>query len=163
MMATTAEGVTASLRVFMAGALVFLTLSWFGPAFGADPVRQAVERGNRAFLAAYVAHDAAKLASIYSPDAAVLPPGDERANGRAAIQKFWQGAMDAGITNVSLRTLELKSAGNLAYEIGEYSLAIPDNAGKLTPTSGKYVVVWKRAGNGVWQIHRDVWNDTPSR
>lgn len=151
------------LRAFIMGASVFLTLSWFGPAFGADSVRQAVERGNRAFLAAYAAHDAAKLALTYSPDAAVLPPGGERANGRTAIQKFWQNAMDAGITNVSLRTLEVESRGNLAYEVGEFSLAIPDKAGNLSPTSGKYVVVWKRAGNGVWRIHRDIWNDTPSR
>ena len=38
---------------FIAGAVLLTALAWLQPAAAADTVRQAVERINRAFLAAY--------------------------------------------------------------------------------------------------------------
>jgi len=148
-------------RVFASAALL-TAIFWLQPAVAADKVREAVERTNRAFLAAYTAHDAAKIASLYARDAAALPPGSERADGREAIQKVWQGAMDAGITNVAVRTEEVEAHGAFAYEGDSYALDVPGKDGKLTHVTGKYIVVWKRTG-GVWQLYRDIWNDSPMR
>jgi uncharacterized protein (TIGR02246 family) len=125
-------------------------------------MRDAVERGNRAFIAAYAAHDSAKIAALYAPDASAFPPGAERANGRDAIRKVWQGAMDAGVTNVTVRTVDVAASGNLASETGEYALDVPGKDGKVVHVTGKYVVVWKRT-KGAWQLYRDIWNDTPAR
>lgn len=130
-------------------------------AHASDPVRRAIDHGNQAFLAAYAAHDSAKLAALYAPDAAAFPPGADRANGRAAVQKVWQGFMDAGVTNVSVRTVDVSASGSLAYETGEYGLDAPGKDGKLTHLVGKYVVVWKRDRAGHWQLYRDIWNDSP--
>jgi uncharacterized protein (TIGR02246 family) len=99
-------------------ALLLLTLATFKSA-GAETVREAVERVNRAFIAAYTAHDSGKLALLYASDAAALPPGGDRANGREAIRRVWQGAMDAGVTNVTVRTIEVEARGDLAYEGGD--------------------------------------------
>jgi len=132
------------------------------PALAADKAREAVDRGNRAFLAAYAAHDSAKIAALYAPNAAAFPPGAARADGREAIRKVWQGYIDAGVTNVTLRTVEVEARGDLAYESGEYGLDAPGKDGKLGHSTGKYVVVWKR-GKGGWQLYRDIWNDTPGR
>ena len=137
-------------------------IAGIAPALAADKVREAVDRGNRAFLAAYAAHDSAKLAALYAPNAAAFPPGAARADGREAIRKVWQGYMDAGVTNVTLRTVEVGARGDLAYESGEYGLDAPGKDGKLAHSTGKYVVVWKR-GKGGWQLYRDIWNDTPPR
>jgi uncharacterized protein (TIGR02246 family) len=141
--------------------LLSLAVSSFNSALAADSVRDAVDRGNRAFIAAYAAHDSAKIATLYAPDAAAFPPGAERANGREAIRKVWQGAMDAGITNVTVRTVDVVASGNLASETGEYALDVPGKDGKIAHVTGKYVVVWKRT-KGVWQLYRDIWNDTPA-
>lgn len=132
------------------------------PALAADKVHEAVDRGNRAFLTAYAAHDSAKLAALYAPNAAAFPPGAARADGREAIRKVWQGYMDAGVTNVTLRTVEVEARGDLAYESGEYALDAPGKDGKLGHSTGKYVVVWRRGKTG-WQLYRDIWNDTPAR
>ena len=132
------------------------------PAVAADKVREAVERANRAFLAAYVAHDSGKIAALYALDAAAFPPGAERADGRDAIRKVWQGFMDAGVTNVAVRTLEVEARGNLAYESGQFTLDAPGKDGTLAHVTGKYVVVWQRGKSG-WQLYRDIWNDNPSR
>jgi uncharacterized protein (TIGR02246 family) len=144
----------------IASAVLLTAMAWLQPAAAADKVREAVERTNRAFLAAYAAHDSAKIATLYARDGAALPPGSERADGRDAIQKVWQGAMDAGITNVAIRTEEVEAHGAFAFEGGVYALDIPGKDGKLAHATGKYIVVWKRTG-GVWQLYRDIWNDTP--
>jgi uncharacterized protein (TIGR02246 family) len=146
---------------FIAGAMLLTALAWLQPAAAADTVRQAVERTNRAFLAAYAAHDSAKIASLYARDGAALPPGGERAKGREAIRKVWQGAMDAGLTNVTVKTIEVEARGDLAYEGGEYAYDVPSKDGTLAHSTGKYIVVWKRTG-GTWQLYRDIWNDTPA-
>ena len=142
--------------------LLVAAIASIAPALAADKVREAVDRGNRAFLAAYAAHDSAKLAALYAPNAAAFPPGAARADGREAIRKVWQSYMDAGVTNVTLRTVEVEARGDLAYESGEYALDAPGKDGKLGHSTGKYVVVWKR-GKGGWQLYRDIWNDTPAR
>jgi uncharacterized protein (TIGR02246 family) len=148
-------------RVVAASALALGMLS-SGPSWAADTVRDAIERANRAFIAAFNAHDAAKIGRLYASDAAVLPPGAAPASGRAAVQKFWQGMIDAGITNVSVQTREVQSSGNLAYEAGQFALDVPGKDGPATHVTGKYVVVWKRVG-GAWRLYRDIWNDTPQR
>ena len=149
-------------RIAAAVIVLIAALAAIAPTLAADNVRAAVDRGNRAFLAAYAAHDSAKLAALYAPNAMAFPPGAERANGREAIRKVWQSYMDAGVTNVTLRTVEVEARGDLAYESGEYALDAPGKDGKLGHSTGKYVVVWKR-GKGGWQLYRDIWNDTPAR
>ena len=151
---------SSTRRAAVAAILLVVAIACVGPAVAADKVREAVERGNRAFLAAYVAHDSAKIAALYAADAAAFPPGAERANGREAIRKVWQGFLDAGVTNVSLRTVEVEARGDLAYESGEFALDAPGKDGKLGHVIGKYVVVWKHAKGG-WQLYRDIWNESP--
>ena len=151
-----------SISRIAASLLLLLAYASLSPAHAADKVRDAVERGNRAFVAAYAAHDSAKIAALYAPDAAAFPPGAERAQGRDAIRKFWQGNMDAGVSNVTLRTIDVISSGTLATESGEFALDAPGKDGKPVHVTGKYVVVWKRNG-GVWQLYRDIWNDNPAR
>jgi len=149
-------------RGLAAMVLLLMGILSINGATAADPVRAAIDRGNQAFLAAYAAHDSAKLAALYAPDAAAFPPGADRANGRAAIQKVWQGFMDAGVTNVTVRTVDVSSSGKFAYESGEFALDVPDKDGKLAHAVGKYVVVWKRSKSGHWQLYRDIWNDSPT-
>jgi len=151
----------AMSRRAAAAAVLLLAVATLNSATAAETVRAAVERANRAFVAAYAAHDSAKLALLYARDAAALPPGGDRANGREAIRKVWQGAMDAGVTNVTVRTIEVEARGDLAYEAGEYALDAPGKDGKLAHSAGKYIVVWKRS-SGTWQLYRDIWNETPA-
>src|SRR5262249_28079314 len=126
-----------------------------------DTVKAAIDAGNRTWLEAYAKGDSAKIASLYATDAVLMPPGAPPANGRAAIQKFWQGAMDSGVTNVSLHTLQVGSSGYLAWEQGEFALDVRGKDGKTAHVAGKYVVVWKRTPKGQWQLFRDIWNESP--
>lgn len=108
------------------------------------------------FVAAFNAGDAATVASFYSEDAAVFPPGGPRVDGRAAIRTFWQGAIDSGMKIDDLHAVEVDARNDLAGEVGVFTLSVPSDSGP-TKVSGKYVVIWKRTGH-TWQLHRDIWN-----
>jgi uncharacterized protein (TIGR02246 family) len=125
---------------------------------GAGTVRQEIEQRNREFVAAFNRGDAAGVAAMYVEDARVLPPGGAMASGRQAIQQFWQSVMGMGVREVDLRTQEVESSGDLAYEIGAATLAIQPESGSPTTDTVKYVVVWKRRAGGAWQLAVDIWN-----
>jgi len=108
------------------------------------------------FVAAFNAGDGATVASLYSEDAALFPPGAARIDGRSAIQTFWQGAIDSGMTIDDLHAVEVDSGGDVAGEIGVFVLSVPGENGQ-TKIPGQYIVVWKRTGH-TWQLHRDIWN-----
>ena len=107
------------------------------------------------------AGDGKAAAEFYTEDAALFPPGAERVDGKAAIAEFWQGAIDAGVADVDLETVEVIEADDLAYEVGTVSLTAPTSDGGRAPASGKYLVVWQHTDDGAWQLHRDMWNMNP--
>jgi ketosteroid isomerase-like protein len=108
------------------------------------------------FVAAFNAGDGATVASLYSEDAALFPPGGERIDGRSAIQTFWQGAIDSGMKIDDLHAIEVDSRGDIAGEVGVFILSVPGDSG-TTKVPGKYIVIWKRTGH-TWQLYRDIWN-----
>ena len=118
----------------------------------AEDVRAAIEAANAQLVSALSRGDAAGIAAMYSANAQLFPANSDIVSGQA-IQQFWQGAVDAGIKNLTLTTLEAEAQGNIAYEVGTYTL--PGEEGKMIDV-GKYVVVWKRVG-GQWKLHRDIW------
>ncbi len=130
---------------------------------GGGGVRTAIETANKQFIAALNRGDAAAVAAMYSADARLLPPNGRMSEGRQAVQQFWQGAIGAGVKLVSLETLHVKSQGNLAFEVGRFTLTVPAAGGATTTDTGKYVVVWEREG-GKWKLATDIWNsDAPAQ
>ncbi len=113
------------------------------------------------FEAAFNSGDALAVASHYTEDAVLLAPDTSRIDGREAILGLWQAYVDAGVEDLQLTTVDLEELGETALEIGTYSLSAPDGNGGRVQASGKYVIVWKADGEGVWHLHWDIWNSTP--
>lgn len=135
--------------------LVLFSLMLSAPAQAGDP-RTHIEEGAAKWVAAFNAGDGAAVAALYAPDAALFPPGGQRVDGRAAIGDFWQGAIDSGMTADELRPVEVQANGDLAGEVGIFTLSVPGENGP-TKVNGQYIVIWKRIGH-TWQLHRDIWN-----
>jgi ketosteroid isomerase-like protein len=144
-------------------AAVIVSAAVAGQALAANPdgVRSAIVSANKDFSAAAAKGDGAGLAALYAADAQVMPAGSEPIKGAAAIQKFWQGALDSGIAGVTLKTVEVYSHGGTATEVGQY--ALQDKAGKEVD-HGKYIVIWRHEG-GKWKLLRDMFstNVTPAK
>ena len=115
--------------------------------------REAITAANANFMAAFRAADAGAVADCYTNAAQLLPANSEPVVGRSAIESFWRAVMGMGIASAKLETQEVESQGDLAVEVGRYTLAGADG-GALD--SGKYVVVWHRDA-GSWKLHRDIW------
>jgi uncharacterized protein (TIGR02246 family) len=128
----------------------------------ADDVRQAIEQVNSQVMAAFNAGDAAAIASLYSDTAKMLPPDATEIAGREAIQELWQSWLDDGLKDLTLEAIEVEASGDLAYEIGSFSMQAPAENNTMMMATGNYVVVWKRGADGNWRLHVDTWNDAPS-
>ena len=122
-------------------------------------VRAAIEAANREFVAAFNRGDAASIAALYMEEGKILPPNMEMMQGKAAVQAFWQGAMDMGCKEATLETVELEEQGAAAIEIGKYTLKIQLPDGGIFMDNGKYLVVWKQEG-GAWKLDQDIWNSS---
>ncbi len=120
----------------------------------ADDIKGAIEAANAEFSAAAAKGDGLALAALYAPDGQVMPAGSSPIRGAAAIQKFWQGALDSGVAAVVLRTIEVYGQGPTATEVGEYELR--DKAGNAVDR-GKYIVVWRQVDNK-WKLLRDMFS-----
>ncbi len=119
-------------------------------------VRDKVLAGNQKFMAAFSQQNAAGVAKLYTKAGQLLPPGRDAVAGRPAIQAFWQGAMDAGLAQAQLETIEVEACRQTAIELGKYTLLT--SSGQIADT-GKYLVIWKREA-GAWRLHRDIWNSS---
>ena len=123
-----------------------------------DEVRPVIDEANRKFGAAIASKDYAGMAALYTEDAKVLPPDAPIVSGRKAIEEFWRTAANAlGLTDATLKTLDLEIAGDSAYEIGEADLKLSSGQAKV-----KYLLVWLRRRDGQWYVHRDIWNNMPT-
>jgi uncharacterized protein (TIGR02246 family) len=125
-----------------------------------DEIRSAITAGNANFMAAFQRGDAAGVAACYTSDAQLLPPNGEPMSGTANIAAFWQGAMAMGIKDAKLETNHVEARGDLAVEVGQYTLTIQPAGADAMTDGGKYVVVWKNEGG--WKLYIDIWNtNTP--
>ncbi|CAN5496630.1 hypothetical protein BH24GEM3_BH24GEM3_18510 [soil metagenome] len=123
-------------------------------------VRQEIEAVVRRWMEAYRSGDAAQLSGLYTDDALLLPPDTDMVRGREAIQQVFGGIMASGVKEINLSIVEIESdGGQFAHEVGTAELVIrPEGQPEMRGT-GKYVVIWKRAGDS-WKLHVDIFNIT---
>src|SRR5687767_4867737 len=120
-------------------------------------MRKAIESASRKFNEVYTKGDAPGLAAMYVSGARVLPPNGSAIQNDQGIRELWRSLIDSG-AKLSLATTFADGRGDLAYEVGTYSITNLDGA----KDTGKFVLVWKRQ-NGVWKIAADIWNsDLPT-
>jgi uncharacterized protein (TIGR02246 family) len=108
---------------------------------------------HEALVAAIEKQDAALIASLYAPDAHLLPPGSEAVEG-PGIEAFWQGFLDMGVTGGRLQDVRFEERDDLVVAEGWYQ--VHGDSGVLD--TGKYVDVAKRQPDGSWKWVIDIFN-----
>jgi len=96
---------------------------------------------------------------VYAPDAYYLPPGTPILEGQDQFRgqfSFLERYAREGAPGpeISFDIADRDVDGDLAYDIGVYTLRAPD-APEDEVSQGKFVVVWKRNAQGEWRIHAD--------
>ncbi|TPJ44789.1 SgcJ/EcaC family oxidoreductase [Mesorhizobium sp. B2-5-13] len=142
--------------------VVAITALSLEPA-NAQSAKDGIEASNAKFMKSINSKDAAGVASLYTEDASALPPDMKRVDGRENIQKIWQGAIEYGVSDLKLTTVEVQEVGDFAFETSAFSYKMPGKDSKPVDGVGKAMVVWKKAPDGKWQIYRDIWNSDPAK
>jgi ketosteroid isomerase-like protein len=117
-------------------------------------IHNAILAAEKIFVAAYNRHDAPALAALYATDGEVMPPNTKTVKGPRALQALFKSFWDEGDVTIALKTVEADGTGDLAYEVGNYTLK--GKTGKVND-QGKYIVVWKKI-RGHWKLYRDIFN-----
>jgi uncharacterized protein (TIGR02246 family) len=119
------------------------------PAQDQDAIRALDADWSRAVAA----KDADKSASFYAENGTLLAPGAPIASGKDAIRKTWAGLMATPGFALSFtpNTINVSQSGDLAYELGTYSLTTNDKRGKPQTVKANYVVVWGKQADGSWK------------
>ena len=123
-------------------------------------IREKIDAVNKKFVEAFNRGDISSAIEVYTENATILPPNAEVMKGKEAIQAFWQGALEMGVKEAALETVELTPMGDeAACEVGKYILKIqPEGAEEFTDI-GKYLMVWKLE-DGSWKWDTDAWNSS---
>jgi ketosteroid isomerase-like protein len=113
---------------------------------------------NRDFAKALTEKNAAAAANLYDENASILPPNEPIVTGRNNIQTYWQGAIDAGIIDASVKTIDAKSNGDLGYEIGTFTLRFLGAQNDTIVEEGKYTEILKQNTDGKWISIYGMWS-----
>jgi ketosteroid isomerase-like protein len=119
---------------------------------------EALGQMNRDFAAALTAKDAAAAAMVYDENASILPPNEPIVTGRANIQAYWQGAIDGGIIDATVKTIDAKSSGDLGYEIGMFTMRFKGPKNDTIVEIGKYTEILKKNKEGKWISTYGMWS-----
>jgi ketosteroid isomerase-like protein len=142
------------------GAFVLFTSACAPPAApdtrAADEA--AIREADAAWSKAAESRDLDAVVSYYTDDAQLLPPNEPIATTKAAIRASWAALLVPEMAVAwKVSKVEVAKAGDLAYVIGTYTLAI-----KPANDTGKLIEIWKKQADGKWKCVADTFNsDTP--
>ena len=97
-----------------------------------------------------------QVAALFTQDGAFMAPHHDPAYGPKAVERLLHQFADSGYEDLRLETLRVEASGDLAMEIGRYSVAIRQPDGTILADRGKYVKAWRRLG--AWLIVADCWS-----
>jgi ketosteroid isomerase-like protein len=119
--------------------------------------RSDADRLNDTIVEGLAKGDAGLVASVYGPDARLMPPGaDVQVAGD--IQTYWQGAIDAGLRHGRIETLSYAEHDGLAIEEKRWELRA--SAESPLADAGKALIVHKRQRDGTWKYAFDMFNSS---
>jgi ketosteroid isomerase-like protein len=151
------------LPKFLAAGL-FFTLPAGAPAelspepSDAATVRRVIAAANATWMDAFRAGDTRAMSGIFASDANLFPPSDVILEGRAAILEYFAAQRGLGMRDPRLKTLEVVTMGEVAYEIGTYAVAFEDGESSRRSDAGRYFVIWRSDGAGKWRYQTGFWS-----
>jgi ketosteroid isomerase-like protein len=107
--------------------------------------------------------DVERIASFWTDDATITPPGAPPVVGKAAIRTFVEQSLATPGFHIGWTPAQasLSADGTLGYTTGTNTTTLPGQDGKLMTVTGRYVTVWRRDASGAWKCVADIWNSGP--
>jgi ketosteroid isomerase-like protein len=106
--------------------------------------RDSITKLVQEFTTAYNAKDAAKVATLFTGGAGLMPPNASTVRGTESIQAYFVSRFNQGASDLLIAPKDIAGSGVLAYITGDYGL-------KLAPAGGKFLWVL-RSFSGKWLL-----------
>jgi ketosteroid isomerase-like protein len=120
----------------------------------ADQIRKFVQE----FAATYNAKDAAKMTTLYSGSAILMPPNASTVRGPESIQGYYQNRFGVdGATDIVLEPKEISGQGPLAYMSGTFSLNLKPEGKPQGHDRGKVLFILRNLAK-TWRIEISMWS-----
>jgi len=97
-------------------------------------------------------------ARLFASDGVLMAPQYEGAYGQKHVERLLRELGEAGYSDLRMETTRVDHSGDMAMELGRFSLVVRKADGTMIPARGKYVRVWRRLG--AWLLMGDCWNWT---
>lgn len=97
-----------------------------------------------------------QAAALFAVDGVLMSPHLEAAYGQKAVERALRQLGLAGHCDLRLETTRVDHSGDMAMELGRFSVMTLGANGALVPERGKYVKVWRRLG--AWLVLADCWS-----
>lgn len=124
----------------------------------AESAEAAVRQASERFWRTRDQKDASLIAAQFTENGILMVPGVADAVGRDAIRDLLQARLNAVSTkDFKAGRAEITIAGDLAYELASFGETLVTMDGS-TRTEGRYLLVWRHEPDGVWRVHRHLWN-----
>jgi ketosteroid isomerase-like protein len=148
-------------------AVVFLAVAAFSSTLAPSAAAQAstiaaLARIREAWVQDLHAKKLEPILKFYAADAVFLQPTGERVSGSAALRALFQKVMATFNSDLTLRSQNLETSGDLAYDSGDFqeTLTIIATGARIT-SKGSYIIIYRRQPNGDWQIVQHAWTGAP--
>jgi len=99
-----------------------------------------------------------QAAALFASDGVMMAPSQDAAYGQRAVENLLRRMGDAGYSDLRLETTRVEHSGDMAMELGRFTVVVRQTEGTLVPGRGKYVKVWRRLG--AWLVIADSWSGT---
>jgi ketosteroid isomerase-like protein len=99
-----------------------------------------------------------QAARLFAHDGVLMAPHYDGAYGQQAVERLLRKLGDAGYSDLRMETIRVDHSGDMAMELGRFSVVVHKPDGTSAPELGKYVRVWRRFG--AWLIVGDCWSRT---
>lgn len=103
------------------------------------------------------------LDSVYGDSAFHLLPGspahraEDAFHGRVPFLDTLADEVGPGL-DISFEVVDRDYSGDLAYDLGTYTLTGPDQPGDPTLNHGRFLIIWKRGEDGRWRIQANAFS-----
>lgn len=99
-----------------------------------------------------------QAAALFAHDGVLMAPQVEAAYGQKPVERLLRQLGESGYSDLRLETMRVDHSGDMAMELGRFSVVVRQTDGMLVQERGKYVKVWRRLG--AWLLIAECWSKT---
>jgi ketosteroid isomerase-like protein len=129
-------------------------------SFRVDPrsprdVESQIRDTSQDFAMAFNTGNFDQAAALFAKEGVLIAPRHESAHGQKQVESLLRQLGDAGYGDLRLETTRIEHSGDMAMEVGRFTVTVRRQDGVTIPERGNYVKVWRRLG--AWLIIGDCW------